>query len=409
MILIVDDRQENILPLKKILELHGLVSDEALSGEEALVKILKNEYSLVIMDVQMPGMDGFEVVETMASFNRTREIPVIFLSAISKEKKYFFKGFEVGAVDYITKPVDPELFILRVKSFLKIYDQTREIKRTRDMLFREIEIRKKAQSDLEKSNDNLEQKIQERTKEILSKNEELEIRNHELQQFSWVVSHDLKEPLRKIETFIKIIRDRYVIEDDKGKDYIERTVKSANRMTRQIDDLLEYSRLSANNSPSLISMDVLIDEVIQDFDNLIELKNAQILKDKLPEVNGVYSQLRQLFQNLISNALKFSRQGIPPIITIKSISISERDFNAKPDNSGTFCRIEISDNGIGFDETYLEKIFVIFQSVHDRKFYDGTGIGLAIAKKIIEKHHGLITAKSEPGVGSTFMVILPKN
>ncbi len=245
MILIVDDQRENILPLTKILELHGLPSDSAQSGEEALLKILKKNYSLIILDVQMPGMDGFEVAEALAGSNRTKDIPVIFLSAINKEKKYIFKGYETGAVDYITKPVDADLLILKVKTFLKLYEQKNELRNIRDLLSKEVEIRKEAQQ-------NLEHKVAERTRELTLKNEELEMRNHELQQFSWVVSHDLKEPLRKIEMFTKILQERYLLDDEKAADYSNRTIRASERMSRLITDLLDYSRLSSNVVPTLI-------------------------------------------------------------------------------------------------------------------------------------------------------------
>ncbi|NMH28015.1 sensor histidine kinase [Flavobacterium silvaticum] len=409
MILIVDDKRENILPLKKILDLHGLESDDATSGEEALIKILKNDYALIIMDVQMPGMDGFEVVETMAQSSRSREIPVIFLSAINKEKKYIFKGYEAGAVDYITKPVDVDLLILKVKAFLKIYQQKKELKEIRDLLTHEVEIRKQAQLEQKMANESLEAKVQERTSELRKKNDELELRNHELQQFSWVVSHDLKEPLRKIETFIKIIRDRYVSADPKAADYIERTVNSASRMTRQIDDLLEYSRLSRNADLQQTDINSIIDEVILDYEHIIDRKRAYISRTSIPELPGIPSQLRQLFQNLVGNALKFSKPDESPEIKIDSEIVSEKNIDAKPDANGKFCRITVSDNGIGFDEAYLDKIFVIFQSLHDRHSYEGTGIGLAIAKKIIERHNGTIGAKSQPNQGATFIVVLPLN
>jgi len=138
MILIVDDLRANILALQSTLQLHGIEVDSAESGEEALRKILKTEYSLIIMDVQMPGMDGFEVVETLAGSNRTKDIPVIFLSAVNKQKKFISKGYESGGVDYITKPVDPELLILKVKTFLKLYEQKTELKNIRDILSKEI-------------------------------------------------------------------------------------------------------------------------------------------------------------------------------------------------------------------------------------------------------------------------------
>lgn len=400
MILIVDDKKENILPLKKILELHSLSVDAAESGEEALKKILKTNYSLIIMDVQMPGMDGFEVVETLAGSNRTKDIPVIFLSAVNKQKKFISRGYESGGVDYITKPVDSDLLILKVKTFLKLFEQQQELKNIRDILSKEIEIRKEAE-------ENLERKVAERTKELLEKNQELEFSNHELQQFTWVVSHDLKEPLRKIEIFTKIIKEKYLIDEEKAFDYADRTIGSAGRMAKLINDLMDYSRLSSVVLPEKIEISNIIQEVLSDLEYVIDEKKAIIKLDDFPTLIGVPSQLRQVFQNLIGNALKFSKTDKAPIIEITSEIIVTKDFESEIASDGNYCRITVKDNGIGFDERYLDKIFVIFQSLNDRAAYEGTGIGLAIAKKIIEKHNGLITAKSELEKGSSFIIILP--
>ena len=400
MILIVDDIRANIVALKKVLELHNLVADFAESGEDALKKILKKDYSLIILDVQMPGMDGFEVAEILAGSNRTKDIPVIFLSAVNTEKKFISRGYESGGVDYITKPVDPDLLILKVKTFLKLYEQKNELKHIRDLLSKEIEIRKEAQ-------ENLEHKVAERTSELILKNQELEFSNHELQQFSWVVSHDLKEPLRKIETFIKIIKERYLPNDEKAIDYINRTVRSSQRMDRLISDLLDYSRLSSTVVPEKTDLNDIVKEVVADFDYLIEQKNATLKVQHLPCITGVPSQLRQLLQNLIGNALKFSKPDINPIIEITAERVETKDFDAPPEASGSYCRIVVKDNGIGFNEIYLDKIFKIFQSLNDRNAYEGTGIGLAIANKIIEKHNGIITAKSTPDSGASFIIVLP--
>ncbi|PWB25147.1 response regulator [Flavobacterium sp. HTF] len=400
MILIVDDIRANIIALKKTLELHNIEVDTAESGEEALKKILKTNYCLIIMDVQMPGLDGFEVVKILSGNKRTKEIPVIFLSAISVEKKYIFKGYETGAVDYVTKPVDTDLLILKVKTFIKIYEQKNELRVMKDLLSKEIKIRKEAQ-------DNLEIKIAERTKELVLKNEELELKNHELQQFSWVVSHDLNEPIRKIQIFIKIIKDLYLKENEKAIDYVDRTVKSAERMQTLITDLLAYSRLSANVKPEKTDLNVVLQEVLSDFDYLIERKNAIVKTGGLPTIDSIPSQLRQVFQNLIGNALKFSGNAEPPIVEITSELIKTKDFDGEVSPDGKYCRIIVSDNGIGFDEIYLDRIFIIFQSLNDRQTYEGTGIGLAIAKKIVEKHNGLITAKSQVGKGASFIIVLP--
>lgn len=400
MILIVDDKRENILPLQKILELHGFETDAAESGEEALKKTLKNNYALIIMDVQMPGMDGFEVAEALSGSSRTKDIPVIFLSAINKEKKYISKGYETGAVDYITKPVDPDLLMLKVKMFFKLYQQQNELKATRDLLAKEIEIRKEAQ-------ENLEVKVYERTRELLGKNEELELKNHELQQFAWVVSHDLKEPIRKIEIFIRLLKEKFVPDDALAVDYIDRTIRASERMTKLISDLLEYSRLSSDAIPEAINLNDLVAEVLSDLDYQAEQKNASINVQPLPILSAVPSQMRQIFQNLIGNAIKFSKPDVAPKISIECERIYEKSFESPVSDTGDYYRIAVSDNGIGFEEMYLDKIFVIFQRLNDRESYEGTGIGLAIAKKIIEKHNGLITAKSETGKGSVFKIILP--
>ncbi len=520
MILIVDDIPANLIALKKVLNLHDLTVDTAESGEEALLKTLKNDYSLIILDVQMPGMDGFEVAETLAGSNRTKDIPILFLSAVSKEKSFISKGYQSGGADYITKPVDPDLLILKVKTFIKLYNQQQELKDVRDILSKEIEIRKKAQEQLavqmenlrsaltslpeiaftvttdgalefvntpwysysasasawpevhqddqinfnlwqqaltggiefvqeirmrnletqkfnsfvmklvpvktadaitrwvgtmtdiqeqKEIHDNLEEIVQGRTKELVVKNEELEFKNHELQQFAWVVSHDLKEPIRKIEIFTKIIQDQYLIDNDKARHYSSRTLSAAQRMTTLITDLLEYSRLSSQVMHKKTSLNMVVDEVLADLDYQISRIDALVTRDNLPEIYCVSSQLRQVFQNLISNSLKFAKKETRPVISIKSERIAEKSLTSPLDEQGDFCRITVTDNGIGFDEKYLDKIFIIFQSLNDRKSYDGTGIGLAIAKKIIEKHSGLINANSKEGLGATFVMVLPLN
>lgn len=348
----------------------------------------------------MPGLDGFEVVKILSGNKKTKDIPVIFLSAINIEKKYIFKGYETGAVDYITKPVDSDLLILKVKTFIKIYDQQNELKVMKDLLSKEIAIRTEAQ-------DNLEMKIIERTKELVLKNEELEFKNHELQQFSWVVSHDLNEPIRKIQIFIGILKDLYLKDNPKAIDYVNRTMKSAERMQTLISDLLAYSRLSSKVVLEKTDLNVVLQEVLSDFDYQIENKNAVVKICDLPVIDSIPSQLRQVFQNLIGNALKFSGNVAIPTIEISSELILTKDFEGEASPEGKFCRITITDNGIGFDEIYLDRIFVIFQSLNDRSIYEGTGIGLAISKKIMEKHNGLITAKSQLGKGASFILVLP--
>ncbi|HOZ76040.1 MAG TPA: response regulator [Flavobacterium sp.] len=401
MILIVDDKKENILPLKKILELHKLEAEEACSGEEALRKTLQKNYSLIILDVQMPGMDGFEVAEALAGSSRTRDIPIIFLSAINKEKRYITKGYESGGVDYITKPADPDLFILKVKTFLKLYQQQNELRDIRDLLAKEIEIRKDAQ-------ENLEEKVALRTSELQQKNDELELSNHELQQFAWVVSHDLKEPIRKIEIFVKLLGERCLNEEPNGPYYVRRTILAAERMNSLINDLLAYSRLSSPVESETCDLNEIVEEVNTDLEHLFEEKGGIIrIHGELPKVAGVPSQLRQVFQNLIGNALKFAKSETKPEIDITAEYTERLEFDAPVASKGAYHRITVKDNGIGFDQDYKEKIFTLFQRLHHKDVYEGTGIGLSIARKIIEKHQGLITGESETGQGARFIILLP--
>lgn len=517
MILIVDDRQENILPLKKILELHRFSVDTAESGEEALKKILKTDYAVIILDVQMPDMDGFEVANAISGFSKARDTSIIFLSAVNTEKKFITQGYTSGGVDYLTKPVDPDILVLKVKTLQRLYVQQQELRSAQDSLRKEVDVRKQAQEELaarfqelqavlaslpqmaftvasdgqieyvnqhwfrystnpkafpeahpqddvcdewEKALEQgaeftrevrlkdvrtgeyryhllrilpirqqdvltrwigtftdihpqklaaelLEQQVELRTNELLLKNVELERTNHELQQFTWVVSHDLKEPLRKIQLLNDTIKQRYLKDNEEAVTYLDRSIRSSARMSSLINDLLAYSRLSNPESFQPTDLNALLNELLLDFDDAISRTKAIITIDKLPVIETMPSRMRQIFQNLISNALKFSKETIAPVIQISAELIDTKDVDGSPSPEGAYCRIVVKDNGIGFDEKFLDRIFVIFQRLHNRATYEGTGIGLAIAKKNIDKHHGLIWAQSRVDEGTRFILVLP--
>jgi two-component system, chemotaxis family, CheB/CheR fusion protein len=254
--------------------------------------------------------------------------------------------------------------------------------------------------------DVLEQKVRERTAELQRANVELESSNNELLQFASVASHDLKEPLRKIHMFSHLLKDKFA-DNNGAADYLERIISASARMTKLINDLLTFTRLSVSGTPESIDLNNIIEEVSSDLELAINEKSGKIDVGDLPKIEGVPGQLRQIFQNIISNALKFSRKDEAPHIKISSELIDSCSFDAKPSKKGEHCRVVIKDNGIGFDNQYAEKIFTIFQRLHSREKYDGTGIGLAITKKIIEKHNGIIKAESKEGEGATFTIILP--
>jgi two-component system, chemotaxis family, CheB/CheR fusion protein len=258
------------------------------------------------------------------------------------------------------------------------------------------------------ANELLEQRVKERTRELQQINEELESSNIELQQFASVASHDLKEPLRKIHMFSNLIRDKYCNNIDQGAvSYLERIINSSARMTTLVNDLLSFSRLSVNQLFKPTDLGQLLKDILTDLELVIQEKNAVINIGKLPEIEAVPGQMRQVFQNLLSNALKFSRKDVPPVINMKCDMVAAKSFDSPPVEHGNYCRITISDNGIGFDEQYRDKIFTIFQRLHTKEKYEGTGIGLAITKKIVDKHNGLITASSVENEGSNFILLLP--
>jgi len=229
--------------------------------------------------------------------------------------------------------------------------------------------------------------------------EQLILSNRELEQFAYLASHDLQEPLRKLIIFTGMLEnDTETVISENGKMYMEKITQASMRMQRLVTDVLQFSQLNLATGYHKVDLNITIDQLLSDMEFVIEKSGAEINVTPIPVIEGDEAQLRQLFQNLISNAIKFNEGK--PVIKIYA-EIITGDQNEK------FCRIYIKDNGIGFDEKYLDKIFVIFQRLHGKQIYEGTGIGLAICKKIIDNHNGSISAASKPGEGATFIITLP--
>lgn len=277
------------------------------------------------------------------------------------------------------------------------------------LALRDIRARRINEESLKRSRDELEDRVRERTVELTVLNTELERSNRELQDFAFVASHDLQEPLRKIQAFgdrLQTVQGPKF--DDQGRDYLNRMSNAAERMHTLINDLLAYSRVTTKAQPfESADLNNTVSEVLSDLETRIEESKGIVETQSLPIVDADGIQMRQLFQNLIANALKFSREGIPP-----RVSITSEMFMGNASSSGRsvpeqMVRISISDNGIGFDEKYLDRIFTPFQRLHGRNEYEGTGIGLAVCRKIVERHGGTLSAKSIPGEGSTFIFEMP--
>ena len=231
---------------------------------------------------------------------------------------------------------------------------------------------------------------------------QLERSNQELEQFAFVASHDLQEPLRKIQTFGELLQDRCAPNlDVQGVDYVVRMQGAAQRMQALVGELLTYSRVTSKARPfTRVDLTELARQVLADMDYQIELKEADVKLSELPVVEADPVQMTQLLQNLVGNALKFHKKDQPPVIRIFTP-------DARSAHQNGMCEVRVADQGIGFDEKYLERIFQPFQRLHGREEYEGNGMGLAICRKILDRHDGTITATSKPGEGSTFIIRMP--
>ncbi len=262
----------------------------------------------------------------------------------------------------------------------------------------------------------IEEQVQQRTHELDRAIADLRRSNESLDQFAHVASHDLQEPLRKIHQFSALLRSQYSTQLGDGVDYLNRVQTAAGRMSTLIHDLLAYARISAlADTPAMVSLMGVVHTVLMDLELAIQESGAVVTIDSLPNVEGIESQINQLFQNLLGNALKFRRvdQSGTPVLPLIRISAQILMMANLPDSlkpmrlATTYHRIDVSDNGIGFDEQYADEIFQVFRRLHGKNHYSGTGIGLAICQKVAANHGGAVTASSQPGQGATFSVYFP--
>lgn len=369
-ILIVDDEPGNVLLLEQMMIQEGYDSLHSTSDSTQSIGLFTEvQPDLVLLDLNMPQMDGFEVMEQLKEVDPKSLVPILVLTAM-KDEKTKLRALRSGAKDFLSKPFDLTEASLRIKNLLEIR-----------LLHQRVQMH----------NQLLEDQVQARTAE-------LERSTEELTDFAYIASHDLQEPLRKIIAF----GDRLAVKfgsvlNDTGRDYIDRMQKSAIRMKGLIDDLLHFSRVTMRSTPfQQIDLNEIISEVLSDLEVQIERTKGRVEVDTLPNIEGEKFQIRQLFQNLISNGLKYHSDGVAPVIKIKYAGF-DKDLE----------EIYVEDNGKGFDEKYLERIFRPFERLHGHSEYGGTGMGLAICHRILMHHKGQITARSQPNQGATFIVKIP--
>lgn len=404
-ILLVDDREDNLLSISSILEKEDYRLVKANSGRQAL-KILLNEtdFALILMDVQMPNLNGFETAELIYSRDKLRHIPIIFITANSFGEENMFKGYESGAVDYIYKPVNPELLRAKVSVYVELYRKTRLLVAQEAKL---LAINKSLENEI-RERKLTEENVKTLNLQLLQNIDKLESANKDLDRFAFMASHDLQEPLRKIRIFTERLQSKMEDAlDDNSRSYLHRIQASTERMQNLIKDIMMFSRVTFEKSEMVeTNLTSVVHGVIQEMEDTVKEKNAVIQVAPLPVMNTNPRLMHTLFQNLISNALKYTGKDKEPFIHVYAENINTAAPGSKS-RLRKFFRIFVEDNGIGFEQKYAEQIFEMFKRLHHSNEYEGTGVGLTLCKKIVEEHNGYIAARSKPGSGSTFILTFP--
>jgi PAS domain S-box-containing protein len=490
-ILLVDDRPDGLLALEAVLSCpdYNLVS--ASSGIEALARLLEDDFAVILLDVQMPGMDGFETASLIKGRERCRDTPIIFVTAISKEPLYIYQGYESGGVDYLFKPFEPAILRSKVAVFVDLHRKSCALRRQAEQLRRSEEWNRlliesardivmvlssemrivclnaafeilsgwereewigKPVTSLIAGTDASVTEAQLRAvardgpvlfeshflnragrlvtvetsaiplntiplnngepacgilcvvrdvssrkqvEEERRRRDELERSNRDLENFAYICSHDLQEPLRQVVSFAQLLERKYLGSGTSGQDEVVRhIVDGATRMRELVQAILQYSRIGAHDvSFEPTDMERVLNNTLANIHFSLEETGAVVTSDPLPTVIGNGSHLARLFQNLLGNALKF-RGKEPPRVHV----------SAQLD--GGEWRFAVTDNGIGFEMAYAEKIFMMFRRLHRREDFPGSGMGLTICKRIIERHGGRIWVQSTPEAGTTFFFTL---
>jgi two-component system, sensor histidine kinase and response regulator len=361
-ILIVDDHDENIIAFRSILEDLGQNIVTAQSGEEALRLLYNEDYAVILLDVRMPIMDGFETASFIRARPRSHHIPIIFVTAFDDTLDRISKGYSIGAVDYIMKPVNADFLRSKVKVFIELSLKTKSLER-------EVRERQRVEDELRSS-------------------------NRELEAFSYSVSHDLRTPLRAINGFSEILADSYQQKplDQQGHHCLRQISKNAKQMNDLIEDLLTFSRMG-REKVEMSALDPA--EVLTQSLALLNLAEAETrIEKKFPSVLGNRVLLGQVFANLIGNAVKFVAGGTHPVVTVRG------------ETSGDRVRIWVEDNGIGIDPSLHDRLFRVFERLNPEAGYPGTGIGLAIVKRAMDRMGGKVGLESAVAKGCRFWIEL---
>ncbi len=384
-LLIVDDLPENLLALDALLKAPGIRVHQAESAEQALELLLRHEFALAILDVQMPGMDGFQLAELMRGTERTKQIPIVFVSAAGRELNYAFKGYESGAVDFMHKPLDTHAVRSKVSVFVDLY-------RNRKRLARQLEALEQSRREQEVLLD-----------ELRSTKADLEDAVRMRDDFMSIVSHELKTPLNTLILEVQLRKMQLgrsnfaAFSEDKLRQMVDKDERQIKSLIRLIDDMLDVSRIRTGKlsiRPTRLDLGVLVSNVVENFAPQMEASGCTLLFQRPEPVIGFWDEFRieQVLANLLTNAMRYGA-GKPVQV---SVSVWENDA----------C-IEVRDQGIGISQKSLERIFCQFERAEGSESSAGLGLGLFIAEQIVKAHKGRIHVESKEGNGALFRVLLP--
>jgi two-component system, sensor histidine kinase and response regulator len=378
-ILMVDDEPSNLLALDAVLE--GIEQNlvKASSGKEALRHVLERDFAVILLDVQMPDINGIETAELIRARERSRSTPIIFLTGTVKAPEMMFKGYSAGAVDYLLKPVEPQVLRAKVEVFV-------ELAQARQNLQEEMAQRMRVATELYNLNLELEHK-----------NQDLTAANSDLEMFAQSISHDLRMPLRHIHSFSSLLDESAAAKLSREEASFVKNIQQASiRMSKLIDALLAFSRIGrASMRMQAIDMDDLVNDTLKQLQPDVAARHIDWQMRALPPVTGDPDLLRQVWVNLLANAIKYTRPKDPALIEIGSVA---------GDKEVVF---HVRDNGVGFNMQYADRLFSVFQRLHSDSEFEGTGIGLANVKRIIQRHGGRTWAEARVGEGATIYFTLP--
>lgn len=397
-ILIVDDDPKNLTVLETVLADPTYRLVRATTPDEALLALIDREFALLILDIQLPGMNGFELAQMIKNRKKTAHVPIIFLTAYYNEDAHVLEGYDTGAVDYLYKPVNPVVLRSKVAVFAELHRKSRESAAANAVLSSEVEARRRIEEKLRELNQTLEHRVAERTQELRQHSERLRRANEALEEFAYAASHDLQEPLRNVALYAELLKERHSGNlNAEGAGFLEVINEGAHRMSQLVSGLLEYARADYLDEPIPVSdAEAVVAQVLKNLDRLVQESGAIITHDALPPVPIKAIHLEQLLQNLIGNALQYKKDGEPPRVCV---SAEQEDGH---------WHFSIQDNGIGIAPEYHQKVFGIFKRLQSgRRESASAGIGLAICQRIVARYGGRIWVESEVDRGATFHFTLP--